>query len=211
MKLFLLLIFLFTSSLTAQYRAAISTITPEIKERMLKGHSWHEGCPVHYRNLRYLTMTYIDFNGKERAGEMIVHKAVAKEVTEIFGKLYRAGYPIRQMQLVSDFGGNDWKSIEADNTSAFNCRRATGSKKWSKHSYGRAIDLNPIENPYISRSGHIAHKASLRYRKRLHRNRSAADRAVLLRDDEAVKIFKSYSWQWGGDWNGVKDYQHFSK
>ncbi len=206
-----LLFLLVTGSVWGKYQAMIAPVSKSVKVRMLKGHSWREGCPVHYRDLRYLTMTYIDFNGKEHTGEMIVHKAVAKEVAEIFGKLYRADYPIRQMRLVSDFGGNDWKSIEADNTSAFNCRRATGSKKWSKHSYGRAIDLNSIENPYISRSGHIAHKASLKYRKRVHRNRSAADRAVLLPNDEAVKIFKSYGWQWGGDWSGVKDYQHFSK
>ena len=202
---------LLTGSIRGEYHAMIMPVDNTLKQRMLKGHSWYEGCPVHYRNLRYVTMTYIDFSGRERIGEMIVHKAVAKEVTEIFEKLYRAGYPIGQMRLVSDFGGNDWKSIEADNTSAFNCRRATGSKKWSKHSYGRAIDLNPIENPYISRSGRIAHKASLRYRKRSHRNSSASDKAVLLRNDEAVKIFKSYGWQWGGDWSGVKDYQHFSK
>lgn len=194
----------------ARYHATINPITPTIKNRMLSGHSWHQGCPVHYRDLRYLQMSYIDFEGRERMGEMIVHKEVAKEVTTIFKKLYRAGYPIRQMCLVSDFSGNDWKSIEADNTSAFNCRNATGSKKWSKHSYGRAIDLNPLENPYISRKGHIAHKASQKFRKRQHRNNSAADRAMLLQDDPVVQIFKAHGWKWGGDWEGVKDYQHFS-
>ncbi len=206
-----ILFLLLTGSVWGKYHAVIMPVDKTVKQRMLKGHSWHEGCPVHYQNLRYLTMTYIDFSGKERTGEMIVHKTVAKEVTGIFKKLYKSGYPIRQMHLVSDFGGSDWKSIDADNTSAFNCRNATGSKKWSKHSYGRAIDLNPLENPYISRNGHIAHKASFQYRKRVHRNKSAEDRAVLLRNNEAVKIFKAYGWQWGGDWHGVKDYQHFSK
>ncbi len=206
------ILFLFlTGDAWGKYHATIAPVNKTVKARMIKGHSWHEGCPVHYQNLRYLTMTYIDFTGKERTGEMIVHKAVAKEVTEVFKKLYKSGYPIRQMRLVSDFGGNDWKSIDADNTSAFNCRNATGSKKWSKHSYGRAIDLNPLENPYISRNGHIAHKASLQCRKRQHRNSSAEDKAILLRNDEAVKVFKAYGWQWGGDWHGVKDYQHFSK
>jgi len=202
---------LFTSLLTAQYSAEISKITPALKQRMLKGGSWHKGCPVHYRDLRYLKIRYIDFDGKEHTGEMIVHKAVAKEVTVIFEKLYKVKYPIRQMRLVSDFGGSDWQSIEADNTSAFNCRNATGSTKWSKHSYGRAIDLNPLENPYISRSGHIAHKASQTFRKRQHQNSSAADRAMLLHDDPAVQIFKAHGWKWGGDWKLVKDYQHFSK
>ncbi len=198
-------------SMFADYHATVSAVTQSVKTRMLSGHSWHDGCPVHWRDLRYLQMRYIDFEGKERTGEMIVHKSVAKEVTAIFEKLYKAKYPIRQMHLVSDFGGSDWKSIEADNTSAFNCRNATGSKKWSKHSYGRAIDLNPLENPYISRNGHIAHKASQKFRNRRHQDNSTADRAVLLQDDPTVQIFKAHGWKWGGDWNGVKDYQHFSK
>ncbi len=207
----ILFFLLVTGSVWGKYHAAIIPVDNTIKQRMLKGHSWYEGCPVYYKNLRYLTMTYIDFTGKERTGEMIVHKAVAKDVTAIFAKLYALKYPIRQMRLVSDFGGSDWKSIDADNTSAFNCRNATGSKKWSKHSYGRAIDLNPLENPYISHSGHIAHKASQKFRKRQHQHHSAADRAVLLQDDPAVQVFKAHGWTWGGDWKGVKDYQHFSK
>ena len=198
-------------SLFAEYKAAVLPISPEIKKRMLTGHSWHKGCPVSLTELRYIRMTYHTFKGEEKEGEMIVHEDVAKEVTYIFKLLYNIGYPVRQMRLVSDFGGSDWQSIEADNTSAFNCRKATGSTHWSKHSYGKAIDLNSIENPYISRSGHIAHKVSWQYRKRIHKKHTAADKAVLLKNDKAVHIFKKYGWKWGGDWSGVKDYQHFSK
>jgi len=208
-KIFLLLIF--SSSLfSASFHASVSTVSPTLKRRMA-GKSWHKGCPVPLEDLRYLKVTHLDFHGRTRQGELIVHKDVAGETVRIFKALYDMGYPIRQMRLVSDFGGNDWQSIEADNTSAFNCRRATGSKKWSKHSYGKAIDINPIENPYISRSGHISHRASLQYAKRVRRGNMAQERAVLLEDDEAVKIFKSYGWKWGGDWRAVKDYQHFSK
>ncbi|HIQ47107.1 MAG TPA: M15 family peptidase [Sulfurovum sp.] len=144
-------------------------------------------------------------------GEMIVHREVAGEVQDIFEALYTMKYPIYKMKLVSSYQGNDWQSIESGNTSAFNCRNATGSKKWSKHSYGKAIDLNPIENPYISRNGRISHKASLKYRKRFHYKNSIADKAVLVKGDKAIKIFKQYAWKWGGEWSGVKDYQHFSK
>jgi len=199
------------TSLFADYKASISPITSDIKQRMLKGNSWHQGCPVPLKNLRYLKVAYKDFGGHSRVGEIIVHQGVASEVTKIFGELYAIGYPIRKMKLVSDYKGSDWQSIEADNTSAFNCRKATGSKHWSKHSYGKAIDLNSIENPYISRSGHISHKASQQYRKRSHVKHTSADKAVLLKNDKAVKIFKKYGWKWGGDWSGVKDYQHFSK
>ncbi len=195
----------------AEYQADISQITPQIKERMIKGSSYREGCPVGLDDLRYLTIKYKNFVGREQIGELIVHKDVANDIVQIFKALYEADYPIYQMRLVSDFQGNDWQSIEADNTSGFNCRKATGSKQWSKHSYGKAVDINPIENPYISRNGHISHKASLDYRKRVHKKSSAADKAILLSNDKVVNIFKKYGWQWGGEWYGVKDYQHFNK
>ena len=198
-------------SLYAEYQSSISEITLQIKKRMIKGNSWREGCPVSLNDLRYLRVKHINFNGEEKIGEIIVHKEVSVEVTEIFNALYHAGYPIKKMRLVSDYKGNDWQSIESDNTSAFNCRAVTGSKKWSKHSYGKAIDINPIENPYISRKGYISHKASSIYRKREHKDSTYADKAVLLKSDKAVHIFKKYGWKWGGDWSGVKDYQHFSK
>ena len=178
---------------------------------MIKGNSWRKGCPVGLHDLRYLRVGYLDFNGQSKEGELIVHKDVSVEVTEIFEALYEMDYPIKKMRLVSDYKGSDWQSIEVDNTSAFNCRNATGSKKWSKHSYGKAIDINPIENPYISRSGRISHKESLQYRKRVHKKATSADKALLLKNDKATKIFEKYGWKWGGDWSGVKDYQHFSK
>ncbi|WP_051002505.1 M15 family metallopeptidase [Sulfurovum sp. AR] len=195
----------------AGFESHITEITPQIKQRMVKGNSWRKGCPVSLKDLHYLRIKYINFNGEEQIGEMIVHKEVSAEVTKVFETLYKIGYPIKKMRLVSDYKGSDWQSIESDNTSAFNCRKATGSKKWSKHSYGKAIDINPIENPYISRKGYISHKASAPYRKRVHQNSTYADKAVLLKDDKAVQIFKKYDWLWGGDWSGVKDYQHFSK
>ena len=208
-KIFILLCT--TSLLFADMTSSISKITAEVKKRMIKGNSWKSTCPVKLNDLRYLHIKHLNFQGKTVLGEMIVHKNVASQVVDIFSELYDIGYPIHKMHLVSKYKGNDWQSIEADNTSAFNCRKATGSKNWSKHSYGKAIDLNSIENPYIARSGRISHKASEKYRKRLHRNNSYSDRAVLLHKDKATKIFKKYGWKWGGDWSGVKDYQHFSK
>jgi len=207
-----LFLFLFAlMPLCAEFHASISPLDAAVKKRMV-GRSWHKGCPVPLNDLRYLQISHIDFHGRTKQGEMVVHKEVAAEVVHLFEELYEAGYPVRQMRLVSDFGGSDWQSIEADNTSAFNCRHATGSKKWSRHSYGKAIDLNPIENPYISRSGRIAHKASMKYRKRVRqKNMHPSNRAILLKDDAVVRLFKAYGWKWGGDWHGVKDYQHFSK
>jgi len=202
---------LFVRPLFAEFQAYIYDIAPRLQEKMVSGGTWHEGCPVDLVDLRYLRLTYLDFDGFDQVGELIVHREVVPAVVGVMQELYEMGYPIKQMRLISDFNGNDWASIEADNTSAFNCRKATGSKKWSRHAFGKAIDINPIENPYISRRGKISHQASLLYRVRQHREESAADRAVLLGSDEATQIFKRYGFRWGGDWRYTKDYQHFDQ
>ena len=175
---------------------------------MIRGNSWRLGCPVGPKELRYIQVKHYNFKGTTTIGEIVIHKDISNQTVKIFKELYNIKYPIKQMRLVSDFGGSDWQSIEADNTSALNCRKVTSSKtKWSKHAYGKAIDINPIENPYISRSGKISHKKSQRYRTR-EPNRH---KALLYKDSKAVKIFKKYGWRWGGDWNSIKDYQHFSR
>jgi len=212
LKKTLLITTLFSSSLFAQFNYNISEINADIQNRMLQGNSWRKGCPIALTNLRYVQVKHWNFNGKTTMGEVIVHEDVAEELVYIFEELYQIHYPIHKMQLVSDYAGDDWKSIEADNSSAFNCRPVTGKKKkWSKHAYGKAIDINPIENPYVSRTGHISHKASLKYKKRVHRVNTYADHALLLKHDPATKIFKKYGWKWGGDWHTIKDYQHFVK
>lgn len=210
-----LLSFVFSiQSFASEYNYSISKISPKVKKRMLKGNSWREGCPVGLKDLRYVNVTYLDFKGLSKEGELIVHKDVAEEITQIFESLYYFKYPINKMRLVSDYKGNDWQSIEADNTSAFNCRPVTGNKKkWSKHAYGKAIDINPIENPYISRKGKCSHPKSAPFLtgKRIHKNNDVKDRAMLLKNDVVTRIFKDYGWKWGGDWKGIKDYQHFDK
>ena len=207
-----MIFFVFTlSTLHANFNATISKITPTIKAKMLKGNSYRKGCPIKLKDLRYLRVTHKGFNNKNKKGELIVHKSVAKSMVNIFRELYHINYPIHKMKLVSHYRGKDWVSIEADNTSAFNCRNVGGTHRWSRHSYGKAIDINPIENPYVSRRGYISHKASLKYKKRRHKKNTLADRAVILRSDRAFKIFKKYGWQWGGDFKGEKDYQHFFK
>ncbi len=211
MKNLLFILTLSLSSLLADFQARVYPIAPKLQEKMIEGNTWQKGCPVAIKDLRYLRLTYHDFDGEDQVGELIVHKDIANEMVTMMQEVYNLGYPIRQMRLISEFKGNDWQSIEADNTSAFNCRRATGSKKWSKHAYGKAIDINPLENPYISRKGKISHKASLKYRKRIHRDNSASDRAVLLPADPVTRLFKAYGYRWGGDWHHTKDYQHFAK
>lgn len=202
---------IFLTSLTANENPfKISLITPDIKNRMIEGNSFKKNCPVPLKDLRYLSIKHLGFDGNDKIGELIVHKSVASNVIKIFDELYDIKYPIYKMKLVSDYKADDWLSIEANNSSAFNCRPITGKKnKWSKHAYGKAIDINPIENPYISKKGYISHKDSLKYRTRKHEIKTLKDNAILLKKDKAVKIFEKYGWKWGGDWITIKDYQHF--
>ncbi|SFV71426.1 hypothetical protein MNB_SV-13-1361 [hydrothermal vent metagenome] len=211
MKKILLCLIPYTVFATS-YQDNIAPITKDIKIRMIEGNSWRKACPIPLEDLRYLRIKHWDFQGETTWGELIVHKNIAKNTTKIFKALYFIKYPIKQMRLVSDFKGNDWQSIEADNTSAFNCRPVTGNKKkWSKHAYGKAIDINPIENPYISKTGYISHKASHKYRQRIiYKNKKAEYQAMLVPKSPATRIFKKYGWKWGGDWKTIKDYQHFS-
>lgn len=202
---------IFLTSLTANDNPfKIFLITPDIKNRMIEGNSFKKNCPVPLKDLRYLNIKHLGFDGNDKIGELIVHKSVASNVIKIFDELYDIKYPIYKMKLVSDYKADDWLSIEANNSSAFNCRPITGKKnKWSKHAYGKAIDINPIENPYISKKGYISHKDSLKYRTRKHEIKTLKDNAILLKKDKAVKIFEKYGWKWGGDWITIKDYQHF--
>src|SRR5437870_5694546 len=148
--------------------------------RQMTGVSWHAGCPVGLGDVRLLTLTYRGFDGRDHTGRLIANRSAAAGLVSVFRRLYAARFPIRRMELVDRYGGDDFRSIEADNTSAFNCRAATGSSHWSQHAYGRAIDVNPIENPYVSGRA-SSHPASAPYLDRSrHRPGMAYDGGVLV-------------------------------
>ncbi len=192
-----------TSTVGTGFRGTISPIDAAQAKRMT-GVSWRPGCPVPLRDLRLLTLSYWGFDGRARTGRLIVHEDVAREVVAVFRRLHAERFPIRRMVPVDVYGGSDFHSIEADNTSAFNCRYVEGTQRWSEHAYGRAIDVNPIENPYVS-GGRTSHGASRPYVDRsLHRPGMAYEGGVL------VRAFDEVGWDWGGRWTSVKDYQHFS-
>ncbi len=125
-----------------------------IQQRSQVRYSWHPGCPVAVSGLRLITMTYRGFDHKVHTGRLVVNAAVTGKLILVFRKLFAVHYPIRRMVPVDVYHGSDYASIQADNTSAFNCRDATGSSSWSEHAYGLAVDLDPCENPYISADGH---------------------------------------------------------
>jgi len=188
----------------APFVFASKALPPSIRARVV-GVSWREGCPLPLADLRYLRVGHWDFDGRRRVGELIVGADHVGAVREAFGALYRARFPIRRMRLVDDYGADDYASIEADNTSAFNCRQRTGGGGWSEHAYGRAIDLNPLENPYVSADGTTTHPRS-----RPFLERSSYRAGMARRDGTLVRAFSRAGWGWGGNWAPAKDLQHFS-
>ncbi|HWR24059.1 MAG TPA: M15 family metallopeptidase [Feifaniaceae bacterium] len=180
----------------------------DVIKKRITGLSYPENdrkAKIRYGDLRYVCILYYDFKGNVKAGELIVHRKLADEVMEIFCELYRCKYPFTSVRLVDDFDADDTRSMEANNTSAFNYRTVAGSKKLSLHSYGMAIDINPKLNPYVKKSV-VSPKSSKKYA-----DRSKDFAGKIDKDDLAYKLFKKHGWEWGGDWKTVKDYQHFEK
>lgn len=178
----------------------------KIHRRSQVKHSWQPGCPVPLSGLRMITMSYRGFDHERHVGRLVVNADVAHDAVRVFHKLWKTHYPIRRMRPVDTYHGSDYKSIDADNTSAFNCRRATGSGSWSEHAYGRAIDLNPCENPYVPAGGSVSHPHCRKYA-----DRARHDRGLIHPGDPVVRAFASIGWGWGGGWSGTRDYQHFSR
>jgi D-alanyl-D-alanine carboxypeptidase len=185
------------------FRGSVARIDRALATR-IKGVSWRPGCPVSLRDLRVVTASHWDFTGRIRTGRVIVHRDVATDVLAVLRRLYAARFPLRRIVPVDAYGGSDFRSIEADNTSAFNCRYVDGTQRWSEHAYGRAIDVNPIENPFVS-GGRTSHPASVPYLDRTPCRAGMACTGNIL-----VQAFQAIGWGWGGNWGSVKDYQHFS-
>jgi hypothetical protein len=201
------LCFFVPGSVAAQpmaFHGSVTALPASLRETMT-GVSWRPGCPVPLSDLRLVRARHWGFVGRVRTGRLVVHRDVADEVLSVLRRLYAARFPIRRMVPVDAYGASDFRSIEADNTSAFNCRPVDGTSRWSEHAYGRAIDLNPIENPYVTASGTTAHRASTPYLQRApYRPGMAVEGGVVVRAFDAV------GWGWGGRWSGARDYQHFS-
>jgi hypothetical protein len=169
------------------------------------GQSWHAGCPVAPSQLRAVGVPYWGFDRRQHHGVIVVNRTVATAVQGAFIVLREDHFPIHRVEPVSVYGGSDNRSMRADNTSAFNCRPAVndGPKTWSMHAYGEAIDLDPLENPYLL-NGKVLPKAGARFA-----DRSNVQAGMILADGPVVDAFTRIGWGWGGRWTSP-DFQHFS-
>lgn len=184
----------------------IKPIPNDIFEKM-QGKSYKENCTVPREELRYLHILHVGFDNNTHEGELIVNKRIAEDVLDIFKELYKAGYQIEKVRLIDEYNALDELSMRDNNSSAFNFRYISYSTTLSKHAMGLAVDINTLYNPYIKQVDgrlNIEPANAVNY---VDRNRQFPHK--IDHDDLCYKLFTKYGFEWGGDWENSKDYQHF--
>lgn len=169
------------------------------------GSAWREGCPVGPEDLRRVAVDHRRLDGSSAVGELDVHVDVVGDVVAAFDAAFLGGLAIERVEPVDAFGGDDDASMAANNTSAFNCRPATGGTRWSQHAYGIAVDVNPVQNPYV-RGSTVLPPAGAD-----HLDRSDVRPGMVVRGGPLHAELTARGWTWGGDWRSLKDWQHFSR
>ena len=188
-----------------------TALTDDIKAR-ITGKSYpdtEEPLQISYEDLAYVHVLHYDFEGQVQEGELICNQSIAQDLAEILYELYENQYPIEQIRLIDEYDADDEASMADNNTSCFNYRTVPGRTKLSNHSYGCAIDINPLYNPYVRTSGGkelISPDNAVPYA-----DRSAEFPYKIDRNDLCYRIFIEHGFSWGGAWNSSKDYQHFEK
>ncbi|MDP9293971.1 MAG: M15 family metallopeptidase [Actinomycetota bacterium] len=193
------------------FHSSIKPLPAPVRAELRDGGFWHKGCPVALSGLRLLTVTYHGTDMRSHTGQLVVNKDAAAPLAKVFRRLYELHFPIRHMRLADAYGPKRSRPADGDISGSFECRQAVpspcsggnGTGTWSNHAYGRAVDLNPTENPYVG-CGQTRDPASRPYFNRSRHRRGMVTPAV-------VQAFRSIGWGWGGDWAGsTKDYMHFS-
>ncbi len=184
-----------------RFEATIAPVDGAILDRS----TWGDGCPVEPEDLSYLTLSFWGFDGRAHTGEMIVNRDVADDVAGVFDRLFTARFPIEEMRITTRADLDAEPTGDGNNTSAFVCRPVTGGTSFSEHAFGLAIDINPFHNPY-QRDDLILPELAGHYL-----DRDLGQPGMIIAGDVAVEAFAAIGWAWGGDWNSLKDYQHFSR
>ena len=193
-----------TTTQPPTFRGGVSALDG-VARRLVLRRNWHPGCPIPISDLRLVTVSYWDFAGDVRTGPLVLHRQVANDVLWVFRQLFRARFPIHRVDLAPRPQPIDWNSTR-NLTSSFNCRAATGNPGvLSEHSYGWAVDINPLQNPYVRLDGSVLRAAAKPYRDR------SRDRPGMIHPgDVVVRSFAHIGGEWGGNWHTLKDYMHFS-
>jgi hypothetical protein len=193
------------------FHASVQPLSSPLRAELLTGRVWHPGCPVPLSRLRVLTITHWGFDHRPHTGQLVVNEDAAAPLASVFQRLYQLRFPIRHLRLTDAYGPARSQPADGDISGSFECRQAvpspctggTGTGTWSEHAYGEAVDLNPVENPYVG-CGQTRDRSSRPYFNRARLRPGMVTPAV-------VQAFHTIGWGWGGAWAGsTKDYMHFS-
>ena len=188
-----------------EFHGSRQALPPALVERARK-YSWRAGCPVALDQLTLLRIDHYGYDGQLHRGELVVASVLAEEVLSIFADLFRLRFPIEKLRPIEDYQGSDDASMQDNNTSAFNCREVAGKPGvLSRHAFGRAIDINPLVNPYVTPAG-VFPPAGARYLRE-----KIPGKGILRAGHPVIRVFTRRGWRWGGDFRTSKDYQHFEK
>jgi hypothetical protein len=194
----------------APFHSSVKPLPDPVRAQLKESGHWRQGCPAALSQLRLLTVTYRGFDGRDHTGRLVVNKNAAR-LTEVFRQLYRLHFPIHHLGLAEMYGPSRDRPRDADVSGSFECRQAVpspctggrGTGSWSMHAFGLAVDLNPVENPYVGCGQSRDPRTSRYFDRTLHRRGMVTARVV--------KAFAAIGWGWGGSWTGnTKDYMHFS-
>jgi hypothetical protein len=195
----------------APFHASSEPLPRPVQTQLKAEGFWRSGCPVGLPDLRLLTVSHWGFDGRSHTGQLVVNEAAAGRLGRAFGRLYALHFPIRHMRLADIYGPRRGRPRDGDVTASFDCRQAvpspctggSGTGTWSMHAFGLAVDVNPVENPYVG-CGQSRDPGARKYFDRSRHRRGMVTR-------RAIAAFDSIGWGWGGSWVGsTKDYMHFS-
>jgi hypothetical protein len=193
------------------FHTSTKPLSPSVRTQLKAGGFWHKGCPVALSGLRLLTVNYRDRHGHLQTGRLVVNERAASPLSRVFRKLFRLHFPIHHMKLSDFYGPEAGRPSDGDVTASFECRQAvpspcsggSGTGSWSMHAYGLAVDVNPVENPYVGCGQSRDPRTKPYFDRSRHR--------PFMVTGKAVRAFGSVGWGWGGSWAGnTKDYMHFS-
>ncbi|MEU4246776.1 M15 family metallopeptidase [Amycolatopsis sp. NPDC026612] len=182
------------------YASAIGAVPAGVLARS----TWQPACPVRAGDLRYLTMSFWGFDGRAHTGEMLVNASGATGITQVFGRLFAAHFPLEEMRVTGPAELTAPPTGDGNSTSAFVCRPARGQTTWSAHAYGLAVDVNPFCNPYTQGDLVLPELASAYVDRARHRP------GMVRPGDATVRAFAAIGWSWGGNWRSPTDRMHFT-
>jgi hypothetical protein len=195
----------------APFHASTEALPAPVRAQLKAEGFWRASCPVGLSALRLLTVSQWGFDGRAQTGQLVVNARAAGPLKRVFGKLYALHFPIRHLQLADMYGPTRGRPHDGDVSGSFDCRQAVpspctggrGTGTWSMHAYGLAVDINPVENPYVG-CGQSRDPTLEKYRKRSRHFKGMVTR-------RSIAAFGAIGWGWGGSWAGdTKDYMHFS-